>query len=249
MPVENSDKSSEGIWIYENGLKLWVYKVWYFNNTTFRILNGCLFHLPLIRCFGTLDGISVMQCFRGGERRPGRCPSHRSALTLHFLSVHSKTIVWKAVIKDEQNFWTVAAPFQRSNPIKLQTIEHCQECSAASTWVTTNVHSDQHPFCLVGSVSYQLERRKGKLSLGERTGGQWQMSHSRVKNKPGNYFKNIFVQSEQEEILQNQVGPQTFKRVIEHCSQCRPLSHPTRQGEAEWCVGGRDWMTYLHSCC
>ena len=83
-------------------------------------------------------------------------------------------------------------------------------------------------------MSDQLERRKGKLSLGGRTGGQWQMSHSRVKTNQ-QLFKKYFCTEEQEEILQNQVGPQTFsKRVIEHGSQsCVSLSHPTWQGEAE----------------
>ena len=60
------------------------------------------------------------------------------------------------------------------------------------------------------------------------------MSHSRVKTNQ-QLFKKYFCTEEQEEILQNQVGPQTFsKRVIEHSSQsCVSLSHPTWQGEAE----------------
>lgn len=52
---------------------------------------------------------------------------------------------------------------------------------------------------------------KGKLSLGERTGGQWQMSHSRVKNKPGNYFKNIFVQRSKKRYCKIKWDPRLFK--------------------------------------
>lgn len=160
-----------------------------YNNTTFRNLEWCLFHLPFNQVFWDSWWDQCDAMLQGGESRmSGRCPKSSLILTLHFLSVHSKTIVLKSCNKRWAKFlelWQL--PFKDPIP-SSQTIEHCQECSAASTWVTTNVHSDQHPFCLVGFVSYQLERRKGEAKFRERTGGQWQMSHSRVKKQTRQLF-------------------------------------------------------------
>lgn len=137
-----------------------------YNNTTFRNLEWMSFSFTFNQVFWDSWWDQCDAVLQGGESRmSGRCPSHRSALTLHFLSVHSETIVLKSCNKRWAKFLNCGSSLFKDPIPSSQTIEHCQECSAASTWVTTNVHSDQHPFCLVGSVSCQLERRKGEAKF------------------------------------------------------------------------------------
>ena len=46
------------------------------------------------------------------------------------------------------------------------------------------------------------------------------MSYSRVKNKPGNYFKNILYRGARRDTAKSSGTPDFSERVIEHCSQC-----------------------------